>query len=193
MNLLAVSPESDYADEAACVVRLFENGLRRYHLRKPGWTADQTAGFIGQLPGDLQSRISIHQHHELADTFSVGRHHKAGAGVILTKPTAPAAVSRSLHTLSGLEDACQGMDYVFLSPVFPSISKPGYAPDESFAALRSVLSNEHSANVYALGGLDINNFEEALELGFDGVVLHGALWLSADPVKVLAQFGRVAA
>ena len=70
-------------------------------------------------------------------------------------------------------------------------SKTGYSSDWSFDELRSVLSKERSAKVYALGGLDINNFEEALGLGFDGVVLHGALWRTADPVEVLAQFRRI--
>ena len=50
MNILAVSPESDYADEAACVVHLLENGLNRYHLRKPDWCAEQSAAFLRQLP-----------------------------------------------------------------------------------------------------------------------------------------------
>ena len=193
MNILAVSPESDYADEAACVVRLLENGLNRYHLRKPDWCAEQSAAFLRQLPEALQGRVSIHQHHELTRRFPVGVHYKDIAGGDFMVSSAQAQVSRSLHKLSGLEDACQGMDYVFLSPLYPSISKTGYSSDWSFDELRSVLSKERSAKVYALGGLDINNFEEALGLGYDGVVLHGALWRTADPVEVLAQFRRIAA
>ncbi len=193
MDVLAVSPGSDYAGESASAIRLLENGLARYHLRKPDWTAGQTAGFIRQLPGDLQSRVSIHQHHELADAFPVGLHYKDGADPISAKPPEEAVVSRSLHRLADLGDACAGMKYVFLSPVFPSISKPGHAPDWAPGDLSAAISAERSARIYALGGIHPGNSAEALRLGFDGVVLHGALWQSSDPVEVLSLFRRAAA
>lgn len=192
MNVLAVSPESDYAGEAACVVRLLENGLARYHLRKPGWAAGQTAEFIRQLPKDLQPRISLHQHHELAGDFPVGLHFRDSGAWDLPEASAE-SLSRSLHRPAGLAEACQGMDYVFLSPVFSSISKPGYAPDWSLDELQAALPVLCPAAVYALGGIDPGNYSQAMELGFDGVVLHGALWGADDPVEMLAQFGRVAA
>lgn len=192
MKIIAVSPESDYADEAACIVRLLETGLERYHIRKPGWSVAKTAALLSTVPEEWLPRISIHQHHELAESFPLGLHYKDTKDAKLKASAMQVPLSRSLHSIDGLKDASAGIDYVFLSPVFPSISKVNYAPDWSFDELRTALLNERTAEIYALGGIDLETVEEALGLGFDGVVLHGTLWRSADPVEVLAQLGRVA-
>ncbi|MGC6456168.1 MAG: thiamine phosphate synthase [Coraliomargaritaceae bacterium] len=191
MKILAVSPESDYAEEATCIIRLLENGLARYHLRKPNWAVEQTADLLHKLPEEWLPRLSIHQHHQLAESFPVGVHYKDTKVGKWILPSVQASISRSLHSIEGLSEASAGMDYVFLSPVFASISKVNHSPSWSDDTIRAVLSQERSTEIFGLGGINADTIEEAIGLGFDGVVVHGALWQSLDPLAVFSQFGRI--
>lgn len=194
MRILAVSPESEYADEPELIMRLLDAGLDRYHVRKPSWDLAAYGSLIEAVAVAYRSRLSIHQFPELSQRYSIGFHLKdAEAG-----STAPAGEShgeviafgprlrsRSLHRLSGLAASVSGFYYSFLSPVYPSLSKPGYRATWSQAELRAALALPRSGRLYALGGITPANAPKALELGFDGVVLHGALWQSSDPVQVV--------
>ena len=202
MPILAVSPESEYANEAKLITSLLGAGLDRYHLRKPEWDAARCAGLLAEIRCELHRCISIHQHHELAERFDVGLHFKeevaarASACHVESKPELDGASrfsSLSLHQLDDLNVHLAGYDYAFLSPVFPSISKPGYQAQWSDANLRAALALPRVAQVYALGGITAANVDRALEFGFDGVVLHGSLWQSTDPLAVFEAFRKEAA
>ena len=53
-------------------------------------------------------------------------------------PTRPTFTSRSCHDLAALRAALGHYDSVFFGPVFPSISKPGYATDLTVQVERGV-------------------------------------------------------
>lgn len=183
MDLLAVSPESIYTNEAQRVVELLEAGLDRYHLRKPGWTSTECAQFLAEIPDSWHTAISIHQCYELAKEFDVKIHKRDNTAPLLSKAT-----SRSLHQLDDLHNAISGYEYVFLSPVFQSISKIGYGPQWTEETLRTMLSQTRTVKLYALGGVTPQNVAQAPRLGFDGVVVHGALWQAPDPLSVFHTF-----
>jgi thiamine-phosphate pyrophosphorylase len=177
-------------------------GLDRYHLRKPEWDAAHCAELIAAIPCELHRRISIHQHHELAQTFKVGIHFKEEVAVRASachdqtsngaQGYTPLPYSRSIHQLDDLDMHLEGYDYAFLSPVFPSISKPGYQAQWTDAQLRDALALPRVAQIYALGGITVGNTDRALELGFDGVVLHGSLWQSTDLLTAFEAFRKEA-
>ena len=94
-----------------------------------------------------------------------------------------AAVSTSFHTLPDL-GVCRGeVDYCFLSPIYASISKPGYGeaafPDPG--ELAGGLAGSRYP-VLALGGVTRDKFGELAELGFAGAALLGAVWAAEDPL-----------
>lgn len=71
-------------------------------------------------------------------------------------------------------------DYVFLSPIFDSISKQGYKAAFTRAELteiRAILSQ----NVYALGGITFDNLKEVEQLGFCGAAMLGGFWEKPYP------------
>lgn len=101
-------------------------------------------------------------------------------------------VSRSCHLLEEVRLA-KDFDYVFLSPIFNSISKQGYgsgftAEELQQAAAQGIIT----PRVIALGGMDANTIPQAAKLGFGGVAVLGALWedyLSApDAGRLLSRF-----
>ena len=187
MDLLAVSSEKHDPKEAEVIVRLFEAGLKRYHLRKPNWSEKLCATLLAALPAHLHPKISIHQCYTLARHFDV-RLHQKDTGERITN-----ARSRSLHQLEDFDEALCGYEYGVLSPLFPSISKTGYTPRWTIDELRIHMSSCTLATVYALGGITACNASLAMDLGFKGVVLHGSLWKAPDPLSAFRRFRKEAA
>lgn len=191
MDLIAVSPESEYANEAWLIADLLDAGLSRYHVRKPGWSSEQCFELLLRIPLRCRSRVSVHQYSEQVAEFGLGGfHYRDGAQVRAV--SGARCASKSLHSLDYLDTHLAALDYAFLSPIFPSISKVGYAPSWDNVELNTALTAKRAAaKVYALGGMSLENSERSLELGFDGVVLHGALWASTDPVRYVEAFRKV--
>ncbi len=76
-----------------------------------------------------------------------------------------------------------GADYVTLSPIFPSISKPGYGPALGLAAIREASAR---VPVLALGGVTHETVAECLDAGATGVAVMGAVMGAADPGAAMA-------
>ncbi len=73
-----------------------------------------------------------------------------------------------------------GADYVTLSPVFESASKPGYGPALGPAGLHA-LAARLTIPVVALGGVGVGNAGTCLGAGAAGVAVMGAVMAAADP------------
>jgi thiamine monophosphate synthase len=74
-------------------------------------------------------------------------------------------------------------DYVFLSPVFDSVTKSGYQSSFSQHNLAvALMKTKHK--IMALGGIHPNRFDSIKEMGFAGMVLSDALWNSPDSVNL---------
>lgn len=74
----------------------------------------------------------------------------------------------SCHSIGEVEKAeREGADYVFLSPVFPSPSKPGYGPPLGTAALAEACRRVRIP-VLALGGVNEDNALACVEAGAAG-------------------------
>jgi len=89
--------------------------------------------------------------------------------------------STSFHTLErAVQPWGPHLSYGFLSPIFDSISKPGYtAAGFDAAAVRVAASGE--VPLFALGGVTAGRIGEAEQLGFAGVAVLGGVWGQADP------------
>ena len=97
-------------------------------------------------------------------------------------------ISASFHTLHDLNENDFPYQYVFLSPVFDSISKPGYSAKFELKRLAEELKliknkNPFLPKVIALGGISAKNIIQVKEAGFSGAALLGAIWESANPVQ----------
>jgi thiamine-phosphate pyrophosphorylase len=100
-------------------------------------------------------------------------------------PVAAALVGRSCHDAAEL-DRLTTEDYVTLSPVFPSASKPGYGPPLGLAALSS-LCRRAGRPVLALGGIETPEQAAAcIEAGAAGVAIMGAVMRAPDVRAVVA-------
>jgi thiamine-phosphate pyrophosphorylase len=191
VKLIVISPEAEDAREHTTLTKLFAAGLTSYHLRKPTWSRNQLVSWLHTLPAKLHPRIILHSHHDLATEFALGGLHyrdaDGGPSTLLR--------SRAVHDLPTLRASLDIYDRVLVSPIFPSFSKPGHAPDARLAPdeLKSTLALPRRAEVIALGGIDASRIPACRELGFDGAAVLGAIWQAADPVRAFADIQNASA
>lgn len=175
MRLLAITRPEFWDGEADAVCRLLGGGWERVHVRKPQATADEIAALLEQIPERYRSRLSLHDHFELAARYGIGGVHLNGRN-----PQPPAGwrglVSRSCHSPEEVL-ANQNLDYLTLSPIYDSISKPGYMSRFNLAELsRAKLPLN---KVYALGGVQMTHLAELSDAGFGGAAMLSEAWAEA--------------
>lgn len=176
-HIVVITPPQFLAGEAEALAGLLGGMDCRVHLRKPGSTELQMRGLVEALPEEFRPRITLQDHLCLAPEYGLGGVHPTSRF-----PDVPEGwsglVSRSCHSLEELA-ACRDADYLFLSPIFDSISKSGYRSAFTDAQLRS--ASEIDGHVYALGGVRPENFPLLKEYGFGGAALLGHVWRDCSP------------
>ena len=111
-----------------------------------------------------------------------GVHLPGGGDPVAARRRLPAGlIGVSAH--SPEEAAAQlkaGADYVTLSPIFLTVSKPGYGPAVGVDALAAA-GRLSPGPVVALGGIDADNIALCLAAGARGIAVMGEIMRAADP------------
>jgi len=95
----------------------------------------------------------------------------------------------SAHSLTEVEKAkLEGADFATFSPIFATVSKEKYGAPQGVAALREVVETFGEFPVIALGGIDENNFGEALKSGASGIA---AIQFFNDAEKLKEIVGKI--
>ena len=181
MRLIAISLPEFHSGEARQITRLLADGaFWRVHLRKPGAKPDDLRRLLDSVPAELYPHLSLHDFFDIAEERSLG-----GVHLNSRNPDAPAGwtgmTSRSCHSTAELKEHA-GLDYLFLSPVFDSISKPGYHSAFSLDKLRG--SGLLGPNIFALGGVTPERLPALADAGFGGAAMLGAAWDFSEEEKI---------
>jgi thiamine-phosphate pyrophosphorylase len=75
--------------------------------------------------------------------------------------------AHSLAEVAGAES--DGADFATFGPIFATASKARYGPPQGLAKLREVTKTVENFSIVALGGIDENNYAEALNAGAKGI------------------------
>lgn len=176
MHLIIMTSPVHVAGEAHILSQLLEHPVWRIHIRKPEWSMAETRALIEQLPSEVLPKISLHDHHKLTQDFPIG-----GIHLNHRNPTPlegyKGLISRSCHTLEEIEEQKAICDYLFLSPIYDSISKEGlksrFTPEILSNAARNGIIDHKTL---ALGGVTLEKLPEIELLGFGGAVILGEFW-----------------
>lgn len=177
-----------FSDEAHYCNSLFSNGLRILHLRKPNATEEELSHFIEKIDPRYRGRIVLHSHYGLVKRYALKGVHLKMSSVGLFKDYADAcSVSVSCHSYEEILSLPFQPAYVFLSPLFESVSKVGYFSDYQFFD-KSKLEEVHrrGISVIALGGITSDKVPLCRDFGFDGVAVIGSVW--SHPEMAVAQY-----
>ena len=167
MRLVVITQPGFRAGEAETIRELLDGGIDRVHLRKPFAPEAAMRRLLDRLDPAVLPRITPQDRLGLAAEYGAGRVHFNAR-----HPEPPQGfrglVSRSCHSLEELEEHAAD-DYLFLSPIFDSISKVGYTARftaESLleAAARGIVNDR----VLALGGVRPEYLPRIRAYGFGG-------------------------
>ncbi|HZT50665.1 MAG TPA: thiamine phosphate synthase [Stellaceae bacterium] len=168
---------------AAC----FAGGCRWLSLREKDLPYAERVALLRQLVALGRAhgaRVTVHE--DVAAARAAG-----AAGVHLPAHGSPAAARRALgddalvglsaHDYAEIVHAeSEGADYVTLSPIFASVSKPGYGPALGLDELAD-LAAKSVIPVLALGGVDAARAAACMAAGAAGVAAVGAVVAADDP------------
>jgi thiamine-phosphate pyrophosphorylase len=191
VRLVVITAPTALPNEPRLLAELLATGLERLHLRKPGWPAEELEKLIRALPTQFRARLVLHGHPALVRRYGLGGLHlTASQRAAATRRPALGpgqTLSTSFHSLAEITRTRRRYDYVFLSPIFDSISKPGYAGSFDLATVQAFLQKRAASptrqpQVVALGGIDSHTIKLVRASGFAGAAVLGAIWQSADPV-----------
>jgi thiamine-phosphate pyrophosphorylase len=101
----------------------------------------------------------------------------------------PPLVGRSCHDAASVA-AAASLDWVTVSPVRLTSSKPGYGPALGLDGLAALTSGPPA---YALGGLSAADVAGCLRAGAAGVAVMGAVMRAERPDRVVAELLEAAA
>jgi len=193
MELIVISSEVEVLNEIDDVNNLFINGLNLFHLRKSNTSEEIYKRFLKSIDSKFHGRIVLHDHHQLLNEFGLKGIHlkeakrkeieknlksfKAGIGFLEKQHS----ISSSFHSKEAISGCSIDFDYMFLSPVFDSISKDGYVGKRFDVS-------EIASKTIALGGISENNIHKAKKLGYRGVAVLGSIWKTQNP---LSEFKKI--
>lgn len=180
MKLIVVTTPTFFVEEDQIITALFEEGLDILHLRKPETSAMFSERLLTLIPEKYHKRIVTHEHFYLKEEFKL-----MGIHLNARNPKEPedydGHISCSCHSVNEVQKKKHFYDYVFMSPIYDSISKVNYYSTYTPEELRKAQKDKIiDSNVMALGGINEENILTIKDLGFGGAVILGDLWNRFD-------------
>lgn len=175
MKILVITAPGDVRDEVATIEALFDAGLEILHLRKTRFEAAAMEKYLGCIASRYHHRIMLHSHHELVERYGLrGMHLSAERRSSVSSHAATMHISTSCHSLAEVEQHAGQYEYVMVSPVFDSISKPGYRAAIDTEKLGECCGGLEG-RVVALGGITSQNLATLPRRCWGAAVL-GHVW-----------------
>jgi thiamine-phosphate pyrophosphorylase len=165
---------------------VFAGGGRWFSLREKDLPPAERRALLGRLVAlgrHFGAVVTVHEDIDAAAAADADGVHLPSASNVA------AARSRLPHGLTGAsahsaEEASAllraGADYVTVSPIFVTASKPGYGPALGLDGLGCIVA-EAPGPVVALGGITDGNAAACLAAGARGIAVMGEVMRSEDP------------
>lgn len=165
---------------------VFRGGGRWFSLREKDLPAPERHELLRKLVAlghRFGAMIIVHEDVKAAVAAGADGVHLPGGGdpAVARQRLPSGLIGVSAH--SPAEAAAQlkaGADYASLSPIFLTISKPGYGPAVGLDALGEA-ARLSSGPIVALGGIDERNIVSCLAAGAGGIAVMGEIMRAADP------------
>jgi thiamine-phosphate pyrophosphorylase len=169
----------DVAAAGAPVILFREKDL---DARKRLKVARQVAATVRGLGAELVVASDL----DLASELGIGLHLAADEAV--PDDLGDLLVGRSCHdrdeVLAAVADGC---DYVTVSPVAPTESKPGHGPPLGTDGVAELAEAAGTVPVLALGGVTPDNAADFVAAGAHGVAVMGAVIRAKNPAQVVTD------
>lgn len=172
------------------VAAALAGGCRWVMLREKDLPPDEVLALARDIAALTSARgavLSINGDIAAARALKAGLHLPADGKPLAARAALgpDALIGQSAHSLEEAEKALDtGADYVTLSPIFASASKPGYGPALGSEGLRRVAARLRIP-IVALAGIDADNAGPCLKAGAAAVAVMGGVMRADDPAAVV--------
>lgn len=185
MKIIAITPPHAIENEVVVIQQLLEKGVDIVHLRKHQSEFEgidviaYLHDILSALTCEERSKIIIHDFPMLYDEYSLKGIH-INKNITSLPENYIGYKTRSCHSFDEILKYKNKYDYLFLSPIFDSISKPEYKSPFTLetlqkASLEGIIDNK----VIALGGVTFDKIPYLQSLNFGGVAMIGELFNNA--------------
>ena len=174
---------------------VFAGGCRWFSLREKDLTPEERRVLLGELvPLGRRFGAVVTAHEDIEAVAAIGAdgvHVPGGGNPDAVRARLPGAlIGASAHSADEAAALLRaGADYVTVSPVFMTASKPGYGPALGLEALASVAARSPGP-VVALGGITPENAAQCIAAGARGVAVMGEVMRSVDPQATVERILR---
>uniref|UniRef100_A0A7S2SP08 Thiamine phosphate synthase/TenI domain-containing protein n=1 Tax=Mucochytrium quahogii TaxID=96639 RepID=A0A7S2SP08_9STRA len=183
---ILTSPDAGVPDEAHKISRLAALDGVNVVVRKPGWDEQQVDDLMATIlanddgPALIRNSIIVHRYPGVCKRYRCkGVHLTSNQSV--QEAQGVEIVGRSTHSVEEIFEFDGKVAYMFLSPIYNSISKQGYCSNFTPEQLERLFAkHKFQSKIVALGGVKPDNMSSTLEMGFDAVAILGFVWECSD-------------
>ena len=168
----------------------FAGGCRWFSLREkdlPPEERRRLLGYLVALGHRYRAVVTVHEDIEaLVAAGADGIHLPSGGRPKAARARVPGAlIGASAHSADEAAALLRaGADYVTVSPVFLTASKPGYGPALGLDGRARIVAKTPGP-VVALGGITAQNAALCLSAGARGLAIMGEVMRSSDPRAIV--------
>jgi thiamine-phosphate pyrophosphorylase len=176
------------------VRQLFDAGVGRLHVQyRRDWQLKDYEDFLKNIPETFWPRIVLEDQPELVLSCKLGGLQIHPTERVPRRWPKHGVLSAKCHSYDELLAVDKSCRYVFLTPIFESVSKKDHRPRRTvreYAVILERWKSEGGCPAYALGGITPENIGEVREMGFDGAAFIGSVWKEKDPVRAFLDLER---
>jgi thiamine monophosphate synthase len=199
MLKIVISYPTEIPNEIDLVNELLDSDIDYFHIRKPDFTISEMTDYIEAINEVNHHKLMINSNYTILNNYDLAGIHlnKKSLNQIALKAEShqchiepllqdgkdifvnnqlPNAVSYSAHSFDEIEHLNFRTDYVFLAPIFDSISKKGHVAN--FTNQQELKENlaKTDKKIIALGGIKQEHEDQLKEIGFAGSAILGDFW-----------------
>lgn len=195
-RLILIGDAFTREDVSDHIVEAVRGGVRWVHLRDHKARTDAFELVVPTLLARIREEatdaaVSVNGRPEIAEHLALHYHARTHPDAVAEarKRLAPSTIiGFSAHDSDQAAAAVDaGADYVLLSPIFATSSKPDAEP-AGLEALRDCARRIDPAPVYALGGITPENARECLDAGAHGIAVLSGILHTKNPAEAAAAY-----
>lgn len=189
MQIILYTAPVDIENEIEIIQNTLDAGVDYLYIRKPELDDFSLVDFVEKIPEKYWNKC-ISSSLIITKEFNLGGYHftrdiiekneKYNDKVLEWLHTNNKICSVSAHNENEILTYSNKFNHVIVSPIFKSISKQNYSYEWNFDELKqniaTIKMRKNNIQLFAVGGIDINNITLVKQLGFNGVGLLGAIW-----------------
>lgn len=188
MKFIVITQPQFIDNEAQLIELMLLNGVDLVQIRKPHASDNEVDELLCQINPEYHSRLILNGNFNLLKRYEKIKmiHHSSRSCAM--PEDFNGIVGISTHSPEEIILKKQNYDYLFLSPIYDSISKNGYSSNFSYDELnrlkeKGIIDNK----VYALGGVTPDKIDALKNFGFGGFAVLGYIWNSSNSDELVKR------